>query len=335
MVRLAIVLRHISEKSRTLAESIHEKLHEGGQDSSLWNLDRDLRDIRRLRLHAKELQTLVARAAISRYKDHGELMRCILSEMKLDKMTDLLDQQLRHLAELYADVLREIEERRREKDERQREEARLVEERRREEDEEREAEARLAIEILAAIVAFSALHDFADSVFMVLKPVEGTHKRAEGAVTLILMGICIAILISIFRKWRRKQTEGNDVLDKPKHEQKKSSEQRVTAESRSRYFVALLFASIFIASTTTLLIIYRSFITGDVNRVPLSSDVIIWVTVFTAIVSAIGTSSTIILAWRNDKRDAREKELKIAQLERELAASSEKPALPISEENHK
>jgi hypothetical protein len=126
---------------------------------------------------------------------------------------------------------------------------------------------------------------------------------------------------------------GNDILNKPKHEQKISRGQRVTSERR--YIFALLFASIFIASTTTLLIIYKSFTPGYVNHAPLSSDVAIWATVFTTIVSAIGTFSTIILAWRSDRRDAREKELKIAQLERDLEASREKPALPILEEKRK
>lgn len=151
----------------------------------------------------------------------------------------------------------------------------------------------------------------------------------------VLSGIHYVFFASRLLNEERQQSEGNNVLRKPKHEQKKSSEQRVSAESRRRYFVALLFASIFIASTTTLLVIYKNVITGGGNRVPLSSDVTIWVTIFTAIVSAIGTFSTIILAWRNDKRDAREKELKIAQLQRELAASSEKPGLPVSEETRK
>jgi|ERR1044072_322944 hypothetical protein len=125
----------------------------------------------------------------------------------------------------------------------------------------------------------------------------------------------------------------NDVLDKPEPEQKKRKKQQVIAKSKHGYIVALLFASIFIASTANLFIIYKSFTHPN----PLSSDITIWITVFTAIVSAIGTFSTIILAWRSYRRDAREKELKIAQLERELAASSEKPALsrPNGKRNRK
>lgn len=132
----------------------------------------------------------------------------------------------------------------------------------------------------------------------------------------------------------QEEKEENDVSGKPADEQQKSSEQRLTAESRRRYLVPLLFASIFIASTTALFIIYRSF-TGDGNRVPLSSDPTIWVAMGLAIISAIGTFSSVISTWIHYKKDAREKELKIALLERQLAASSEKPALPISEENQK
>jgi hypothetical protein len=99
--------------------------------------------------------------------------------------------------------------------------------------------------------------------------------------------------------------------------------------------VALLFVSISIASIITLLIIYKRFTPRGVSSVPLSSNVTILITAVTAIVSAIGTISTIILAWRSDRRDAREKELKIAQLEQELAASKEKPPLPPPDEDRK
>lgn len=120
---------------------------------------------------------------------------------------------------------------------------------------------------------------------------------------------------------------GNDLLDKPQYEQKESRKQRVTADSNRTYIVALLFAFIFIASTTILL--------GGVRGVfhP-TSDTLTWVTVFTAIVSAIGIISTTILAWRNDRRVARENELKIAQLERELEVVREKP-VPTNSENRK
>ena len=41
------------------------------------------------------------------------------------------------------------------------------------------------------------------------------------------------------------------------------------------------------------------------------------------IVTAIGTASTVLLGWRNDRRQAEEARLKIQQLERELAKSKE------------
>lgn len=135
------------------------------------------------------------------------------------------------------------------------------------------------------------------------------------------------------RSLQVKSSDGDNAIDKPKQEQKESRKQRIRAESQRRYIAALSFASIFFVSTTILFINYKSFISGNVSRALLSSDVAIWVTVFLAIISAIGTSSTIILAWRNDRRDAREKELKIAQLERELTVSRGKHDLPIPEED--
>jgi hypothetical protein len=106
----------------------------------------------------------------------------------------------------------------------------------------------------------------------------------------------------LLRDYRRKLVtdlvQGNGVLDKPKYEQTESREQQITASAKRRYVVALLFACIFIASTTILL--------GGVSGVFHStSDTSTWVAVFTSIVSAIGTISTTILAWKNDRRESR------------------------------
>jgi MFS family permease len=121
---------------------------------------------------------------------------------------------------------------------------------------------------------------------------------------------------------------GNNLLAKPKYEQEEIRKQRVTAESKRRYIVALIFACIFIGSTTILL--------GGVSGVfPSTSDTSTWVTLFIAVVSAISAVSTTILAWKKDRRDAREQELKIAQLERELEAARECSVLPASKENRK
>lgn len=198
MVRLSTVLKYISGKAQKLSENIHEGLHKRGRNISTRKLDEDLREIRRLRLHANELQTLVARAAISRYKDHGDLMKRILSEMKLDQLVALLDQQLQHLSELYDDALRKL-------------------------DEKRESIRSSLILLLTAAVGLSALHDFADSVFDVQrlkKDIESfivfigsqlgfteyeltKDNTAESIFALTLMSFAFMFLIFIFFKWRR------------------------------------------------------------------------------------------------------------------------------------
>ena len=122
---------------------------------------------------------------------------------------------------------------------------------------------------------------------------------------------------------------------------KESLEERapqVMSESKRRYIIfALIFASTFIASTASLLIIYYKSFTpeGVSGGLHLSSDTSNLALVLVAIISAIGTISSTILAWRKDRREARECELKVAQLVQELEASREKPALPISEEKRK
>jgi len=122
--------------------------------------------------------------------------------------------------------------------------------------------------------------------------------------------------------------------------------------SKRRYIAALVFACILIASLLTLLWIEHkrrleseAWLLRSVKEVrllerelelagrpprledaakmvepsPRYEPVLIWIPAFAAILSAIGTISTIILAWRSDRRSARESALKIAQLERELA----------------
>jgi hypothetical protein len=128
-----------------------------------------------------------------------------------------------------------------------------------------------------------------------------------------------------------------DVLDKSQDEQMKSREGWLVGRSKRRYFiVASLFSCSFAASTTALLIIHRSLLSGGIGGgVHIDSDVPTVVSVLTAIVSALGIISTAILAWRKDRREAHEYELKIAQLERELATVREKSALPAPNENPK
>lgn len=201
MVRLATVLKYISVESRSLAERIQkELLHEDSENQSPKELDNALDNILQLRLYAKELQILVARAAISRYKDHGDLMKRVLSEMKLDQMADLLDQQLQHLAELYADVLRKV-------------------------DEKRESRANIAIELLTAVVTFSALNALTDLIFDIFSLKNffesigfNDEKMAKGWFTLICIGFAFLLLIFLIAYRKRR---GNSILGILRRKQRK------------------------------------------------------------------------------------------------------------------
>ena len=65
------------------------------------------------------------------------------------------------------------------------------------------------------------------------------------------------------------------------------------------------------------------------RRVDQSPSVLtVYILAFTAIVSALGIISQVIIAWRSEKRSAREQALRIAQLERELKAAKKRLALP-------
>lgn len=81
---------------------------------------------------------------------------------------------------------------------------------------------------------------------------------------------------------------------------------------------ALLWTFIFIVSTV---ILFRG---GSVVFHP-TSDILNWIPVITAIGSAIGTISTIIFGWRNDKRAKQKSDFEIAQLQEDLKKAREKP----------
>jgi hypothetical protein len=116
-------------------------------------------------------------------------------------------------------------------------------------------------------------------------------------------------------------------------------------KSKNRYLAVRVFSIIFIISIVITLLSWsllylptkQSFPTptptptpnaniggqaGDTGRE--TNPLLIWLPVFTAAISAIGTFSAILIAWRSDRRDAREKGLKIAQLERELEEAKKK-----------
>lgn len=102
----------------------------------------------------------------------------------------------------------------------------------------------------------------------------------------------------------------DDENGEPRFGQQEVVGRRATRNPKLAYVVPLAFVCLFVASVAALL-------AGSAGLLRTTSDTATWVTLLTAIVSAIGTISTTVLAWRKDKREARENELKLAQLERE------------------
>jgi hypothetical protein len=144
--------------------------------------------------------------------------------------------------------------------------------------------------------------------------VEALHEWvAHGVLIAATVGGIVTALV--LKPWRHRQHELDEIGEGKlssvdwqqsehsvpgKTEHEKTGNQRATAESRRRFFVALLFAAIFIASIATLLVTYKSSVTGDVSRVPLSSNVAIWINVLIALASAIAASLTVI-GWRSER----------------------------------
>ena len=143
-------------------------------------------------------------------------------------------------------------------------------------------------------------------------------------VTLLSLAAYIVQLNIIKVPRGKRHFQGDGAPDDFDHERKENTEPRVPTNSKLIYVLALIFASIFIASLTILL-----GGGGGVFRPTSESSV---VTIIAVIASAIGTISTTILGWRKDRREAREMEIKLLQLKQELEAASETPASPVPQE---
>lgn len=118
--------------------------------------------------------------------------------------------------------------------------------------------------------------------------------------------------------------------------------------AKRRNIILILFAVIALASVAYLTWVKRPYqiliFPDGGNTVPKvqhdieskqPSPLVIWIPAFTAIMSIIGTVSTILLSWRSDRRSAKESKLKIAQLERELAEAKESPENPKTKKPNK
>lgn len=122
-----------------------------------------------------------------------------------------------------------------------------------------------------------------------------------------------------------------------------------TLESKRRYIAALVFAAILVASLLTLLWIeHRERKQAEdsaarrcvdelyyVEPPPPYASLQVWTLAVAAVISSVGTISTIILAWRSDRRSAREQALKIEQLEHELKELRRKSNSPAPKKEKK
>lgn len=72
------------------------------------DLKNHLEKIWRLRVEANELRNLVFKAGISRYQDHGELMRCILDQMNVEAAAMTTDRHLGQLEELSHEIIERL-----------------------------------------------------------------------------------------------------------------------------------------------------------------------------------------------------------------------------------
>jgi hypothetical protein len=181
--------------------------------------------------------------------------------------------------------------------------------------------------------------------YLAVEPIfPGTVRGLWVTATLLVLnafltGLCLYLGLKVDRRWRRHArwilentpspnagmdggTRRNDVPDDSSGEQAEGGTRGITVGSQRAYTVALMFASLFAVFTATLLARVGGLLRS-------TSDVPTWVLVTGQIVSALLGISGALLGWIKERREAQEQKLRIARLEKELAANDQ-PALPAA-----
>jgi hypothetical protein len=99
--------------------------------------------------------------------------------------------------------------------------------------------------------------------------------------------------------------------------------------SSATYRLAIIFAVLVFVSTGIVILYVTTTILphlyGGSDLVPFEMNPLAGIiSVLTLLVSAIGTASTIVLGWRAERRQAAESQLKVRQLELDLAELTQK-----------
>ncbi len=94
---------------------------------------------------------------------------------------------------------------------------------------------------------------------------------------------------------------------------------------RKHLAIAIAFGTATTLVISVLLFGGVNFIFPDLSYAVRNSTILI--SCFTAFVSAVGTVSSVILAWKSERRDAQVQALKIEKLEQELEALKKPPTL--------
>ncbi|MCI0487327.1 MAG: hypothetical protein L0229_12095 [Blastocatellia bacterium] len=117
MMRLSIILKHYNTLTHRLTMMIRNDLEEidrktGQSSRQMRKLRTYLHMINKLRSEAGEMTSLEANASISRYKDHGDLMKKLVDKMKLNSIVESIDRHLSNLDVLTRNILTSLEEQR-------------------------------------------------------------------------------------------------------------------------------------------------------------------------------------------------------------------------------
>ena len=193
MIRMATVLKAYSFRAEESSRDARKKLEAAANAKEKIkvadkaaadkiqpeDLSSKLTAMRVLRSKATEMKNLLMKTAISRYKDHGDLMLAVMRNMKLDQLAQLLDDQLKFLTDLDAQILEKLE---------------------KNEAEQRDSQQRRLSNVIALLTLLISGNSAVNALFGILYPQKPPAPGAmkENWVTLILVGAIFISALLIF-----------------------------------------------------------------------------------------------------------------------------------------
>ena len=171
---------------------IKMKSKESGYDEDINACKEHLTQIRLLQFEANERLGLVTNASISRYKDHGDLMKAIVLKMKLNLVMELINSNLKNLNLLTENIVHNLEE--------FNNELQNVYEK---QEIEREKKLSFSHSLISLLISVTAVSTIVNTIFNLdyIKQMS-VSTNTEAVITLAAISLILTVILGIYIKYK-------------------------------------------------------------------------------------------------------------------------------------